>query len=132
MKYTIKTSRGPVRFHSVGEPIAGIRADNGNPANDGGYSLAWKLDYAKSKIALLPAFGDSIGKDVSKAELALVNQYLTGASETVADLLATLEGIKTTLKAASMGYMPKELLLFTLDRLSNDAHESIAKAKGAA
>jgi len=27
MKYTVQTSKGPVRFHSVGEPIVGIPAE---------------------------------------------------------------------------------------------------------
>lgn len=86
MKTTIQTSRGPVRFHSVGEPIVGIPA--GDFAKDDPNSLIWKMKYAKSKIALLPAFGDSIGKDVSKAELALANIYIGEAANTVADLLA--------------------------------------------
>jgi len=88
MKTTIQTSRGPVRFHSVGEPIEGIPADIGNPAKNEQDSLIWKMKYAKSKIALLPAFGDSIGKDVSKAELALANIYIGEAAKTVSDLLA--------------------------------------------
>jgi len=88
MKTTIQTSRGPVRFHSVGEPIAGIPADTDDFAKDDSNSLIWRMKYAKSKIALLPAFGDSIGKDVSKAELALANIYIGEAAKTVSDLLA--------------------------------------------
>ena len=55
------------------------------------YSTEWKLAYAAGKLGLIPAFGDSIGKDVNKAELALCAKYVAQAKESHAQLVAALE-----------------------------------------
>ena len=132
MKYTIQSSRGPIRFHSVGEPIAGIPVDIGNHAKNDQDSLTWKMKYAKSKISLLPAFGDSIGKDVSKAELALANIYIGEAVETVADLLAALQTVLSTYR--TFRNVPKNLQEWTCidDEAFKQGLSAIRKAKGGA
>jgi len=105
------------------------RADIGNPAKNEQDSLTWKLNYAKNKIALLPAFGDSIGKDVSKAELALSNIYIGEAVKTVPDLLAALERI---VNQAENGLNPGGNTYLQLNLIKALSQEAIAKAKGEA
>ena len=55
------------------------------------WSTAMKLNYVKGKLSLIPAFGDSIGKEVNKAELGLCVAMLASAEAAHADLLAALE-----------------------------------------
>ena len=57
------------------------------------YSTEWKLAYAAGKLGLIPAFGDSIGKDVNKAELALCAKYVAQAKESHAQLVAALSAM---------------------------------------
>lgn len=57
------------------------------------WSTAKKLSYVRGKLSLIPAFGDSIGKDVNKAELALCVAMLASAEASHADLLAALEAL---------------------------------------
>ena len=50
MNITIQTTRGPVRFHSVGEPIAGIPAQAETPAttlNPGKFATAQRRKHAR-------------------------------------------------------------------------------------
>ena len=46
MNVTINTSRGPVRFHSVGSPIAGIPAKNTNDTVREVSPFEWELSAA--------------------------------------------------------------------------------------
>ena len=57
------------------------------------WPIAKKLNYAKGKLSLIPAFGDSIGKEVNKAELGLCMAMIASAEASHADLLAALEDL---------------------------------------
>ena len=54
------------------------------------WPTAKKLAYARGKLSLIPAFGDSIGKEVNKAELGLCMAMIASAEASHADLLAAL------------------------------------------
>jgi hypothetical protein len=61
------------------------KASKGEP-----YDIAWQLNYAKEVLDRLPAFGDSIGPNVSKAQLFLCREYVIRSAESHADLVAAL------------------------------------------
>ena len=57
------------------------------------WPIAKKLNYAKGKLSLIPAFGDGIGKDVNKAELGICMAMISSAEASHADLLSALEDL---------------------------------------
>ena len=93
------------------------------------YSTEWKLAYAAGKLGLIPAFGDSIGKDVNKAELALCAKYVAQAKESHAQLVAALRTAATALgyialsgdRGATAAVNALEAVNATLARLDSKA-----------
>jgi hypothetical protein len=57
-----------------------------------------QLDYISGKLGLIPAFGDSIGKAVNKAELSLCQKYANNARKSNVELLAALEWVAARLE----------------------------------
>ena len=60
------------------------------PTHTAEWPIEKKLNYAKGKLSLIPAFGDSIGKEVNKAELGLCIAMISSAEASHADLLEAL------------------------------------------
>lgn len=72
---------------------------------DTDYSINWKLRYASGKLGLIPAFGDGIGREVNKAELALAKKYVEQACNSHAALVSALENAGNVLAALATGQL---------------------------
>ena len=98
-----------------------------------GLSAAHKLNYAVGKIGFIPAFGDFIGKDVTKAELSLARSYVQSAAESYAELLAALElaanQFDFTVTALAKG---QTVSVSSLQNCAANARAAISRAKGQA
>ncbi len=70
---------------------------------------AQKLDYVAGKLGLIPAFGNSIGKDVNKAELSLCQKMAKDAEASHAELLAAAKLFDYAVKCNRVN-LSKEML----------------------
>jgi len=98
-----------------------------NATHTFGLSAVHKLNYAAGKLGLIPAFGDSIGKDVNKAELSLARSYVQSAAGSHADLLAALENVSAKLERLCGVSYPDAIAVDL-----SQARAAIARAKGQA
>lgn len=62
-------------------------------------TVAVKLDYIAGKLGLIPAFGDSIGCEVNKAELSLCQTYAKQAAEQHGVVLTDCARLESALAA---------------------------------
>lgn len=106
MNTTIKTSRGPVRFHSVGEPIAGIPA---------GYYFNGDRTITRGPRIVAKAF---FGEEFRASEMV-------GIANSATELLAALEDIRRM--AASRDAEDWQGVCTDIESF---ARAALAKAKG--
>ncbi len=91
-----------------------------------------KLGYISGKIGLIPAFGDEIGKDVNKAELAVCGNMAKEVAKEHAELFSAFYSWLKWEEANALGYCAKELESVSRGRYLEQARAAITRAKGEA
>lgn len=81
----------------AGCELAVRQATESNPRCGQGVNTTQKLEYLRGKLHLIPAFGDSIGREVNKAELGLCTKLASQAIDEYGAVLTDAAMLERTL-----------------------------------